>query len=1005
MSQLCKEHQLRVHSDENQTSLFFQCDASSCLANFVQFCLKSICPSHQQNEECVECAPNIANDILSFLHELTDIDGNNISSIHTCSFSTFINTTVSAYSSNDRLYFIKSLSLIIQHTHIQSTVHQFTIQLLSQIMSSNANWCSRLSDDIKLINFVIKHTIHADHNAMVHQYELLLQCISKNIVIRKTTQIKSLVETFINCIISDDQCDEYTLPKLIVLYNIIIKSKDSSSIQRYIKSLSNLKKFYKQLSRLMSNQNMWIVLYSLFILAKLVVHDPLQSQLFNDSNINIVFHLVFNLILHGASTDIRMFDISVELLSLMLSNDELFEYLSHYPKLQKSIQKLLPLSLVFTSHDEQHPSHALLVLKLLNVLIQSTKMQSIVMKLLSYNRYLSVILKLCLYYSDFNISIQAIKLMTVLIKSPHLNLTEILITNSHHYPRHADRVSQSLNNSNHSLSFSTSFSSTSFNLSSIECNDEFIGQVRRMCFVEDTCNTLFGHTEMNGNQIMKKLCFAGHIEDYSLLTQSQKYMMYLIELINLLCRESNAFKSRLVELINIGDVSYFLCPSRNGSHGEPNQIWMSVVNLICSFDEDMEGIAYLLKTSLCDSSLISAISDALNSKSNSKDISNAMQFIHNIFKMLSKQETYNGNNSFISNLLQSNQENDASKRKVRRRNAKQKPRHYERSGLTLSNVEQEKDAATTVSNMTHSTDCLSTIQDNNVQNMSSKRLYQLFCKKMVRFNKTHKGNRSKLFEKVKAKYSKTVHSLEQKVQSKDTELEQMQVELERINTTLSNKSNDFRGLREEFEDLNSHLMEIQDDNQTKKHIIKDKTEKMERMKMDYKQMKEKYEADKRGYVKKNDELQNEAQQLRQSMDEIMNQLKCVCEGYNQLKQDSKRQMDELEQKKEQMIAAIQRKHDETEQKLKRERQNVIRLQNELKHSEMNKAELKKNLDSMIGRNSELTRKCNELIANQNESNKEISHLHRKLSETQKLAAMIQNLMPSHTNHKNSTSMT
>ncbi len=71
----------------------------------------------------------------------------------------------------------------------------------------------------------------------------------------------------------------------------------------------------------------------------------------------------------------------------------------------------------------------------------------------------------------------------------------------------------------------------------------------------------------------------------------------------------------------------------------------------------------LLKTGFCGSSLISAIVNSLNCKSNSKDISNSILFIHNIFKILSKQEEYDGNNSYISDLLGNNNENTNSKRR------------------------------------------------------------------------------------------------------------------------------------------------------------------------------------------------------------------------------------------------------------------------------------------------------------------------------------------------------
>ena len=792
---------------------------------------------------------------------------------------------------------------------------------------------------------------------MLNEYEILLQFVSTNIMIRKIDKIKCLVSNFIDDIIADiGHCENIKLPKLIILYNII-NSKDGILIQQYIKSVSNIKKFYKKLSRLMSNENMWIVLYSLFILTKLVINDSLQCQLFNKNNINIVFQLVFNLILHGATTDISMLEISVDLLSSMLSNDTMFEFVSNYPKIEKTIEKLLPLLIVF-QNDHHQISHCKLIIKLLNILMQSNKLQLIVLKLLNYNRYISVILKLCLYdmnrdyYSDFDISIQAIKLITSMIKCQYsnlnnydddddndndndnddnINLSLFLISTSHHYPRHADNNLQSLN------------------LSSIVCNQDFISELRKMNFIQDACNVLFGHNQINGNNIMKKLCFAGHINDYSLLSLPQKYVMYFIELLNLICKECDKFKKSFAQLINIQDISYFLCPSKNKLNGEPNQIFLSLINFICSLNDEIVGISYLFKTSLCDSTLICALNNCLNSKTNSKDISNAIQFIYNVFNILSTEQQYDGNNTFISNLFQ-NKENNNGDKKNRRRNTKQKPRHYGRGGLALSKIsnnnnnnnnnDNDNDNSTTISNIS--------INDNNVQNMSSKILYQLFCKKMLRFNKTHKVNHSEInqqakhIENLKSKYSKSIKSMKKELQDKNNKIEQLKSDLEQITNDLSNTDKDFRKLQDEFDQLNSNYMQIQDDNQTKIHIIQDKTQKIQQLKISYNELVDKADQERTSYLNQNKKLKLECDQFKDETNEIMNKLKYVCDGYK-------------------------------------------KIQEKFKQNEIDKNELKKRLDHMIARNSDLNHKYNQ-------SDKENVKLNKKLIETQKLASMIQNLM-------------
>lgn len=780
------------------------------------------------------------------------MDGNDISNVNHFNFNQFINQKLKSYSSNDRLHFIKAISIIIQHCHIQSSIHQLCIQLLKQIIDLNNNYCVRLRDDISFINYIIRHIINCEDNIMLTEYEILLQFLTiniNNITIRKIAEIKGLITMFIENIICDDQeIEDLQLRKLKILYNIM-KCKDSHLIERYIKSLSNIKKFYKKLSRLMSNENMWIVLYSLFILIKLVINDEMQSQLFNGNNINIVFQLIFNLIIHGATTNTKMFEISVDLLSFMLCNDTMLEFLSNYPKFEKTIEKLLPLLLIFKD------LHCRLMLRLLNILIESNKIQLIIIKILDKNRYISVILKLCLYhtntdyYNDFNISLEAVKLMTIIIKSQYeINISSFLVSNCQLLPPlNTDNISLSLNES-----------SSSSMLLDLECNQDFIKELKNMDWINDSCNVLFGHNEINGNNLMKKLCFMGHIDNYSLLSSAEKYIIHLIELLNIICKDSDIFKVQFCQLINIADLSYFLCPSKNKSskNSEPNQVFLSVINFICCLNEHIVGISYLFKNSLCDSSIISAINNSLNSKSNSKDISNAIQFIYNVFNILSNEEQYDENNSsYISTLIQDKKTN---KKKTRK---KQKPRHYQQAKLSLM----------TNDNI-----------DNNMDNiplsqMSSPILYKLFCQKLLRFNKTHKINHSAFNQQ-----TKQIEDLKKTVKTMKTELDEKNDEIEQIKS-------DFKRLQQELNQLNDHLMEIQDDNQTKQHIIKDKNHKIEQLKLEFNKERE-------IYLNENNKLKQESNQFKMEINGLVNKLKCVCKGYQNLKQESDDKINCMEHK-------------------------------------------------------------------------------------------------------------
>lgn len=75
--------------------------------------------------------------ISSVLHLLfsvkTGIDDNDRINLNSSSFARYFEHKLPAYSSNDRSYFIRSLSTIVQHTHMQSSIHHMTLQLLSRI--------------------------------------------------------------------------------------------------------------------------------------------------------------------------------------------------------------------------------------------------------------------------------------------------------------------------------------------------------------------------------------------------------------------------------------------------------------------------------------------------------------------------------------------------------------------------------------------------------------------------------------------------------------------------------------------------------------------------------------------------------------------------------------------------------------------------------------------------------------------------------------------------------
>ena len=100
----------------------------------------------------------------------------------------------------------------LKYLHISA---YFTVQ-------SNANLCSRISDDLSLINFIIAQVVDSQQSTEVSEYHTLLQfIIFKHVLLRKIPQIKALITCLIEDIISKNTSEEDKLPKLVIVFNVI----------------------------------------------------------------------------------------------------------------------------------------------------------------------------------------------------------------------------------------------------------------------------------------------------------------------------------------------------------------------------------------------------------------------------------------------------------------------------------------------------------------------------------------------------------------------------------------------------------------------------------------------------------------------------------------------------------------------------------------------------------------------------------------------------------------
>ncbi|KAK1939262.1 Protein CIP2A [Phytophthora citrophthora] len=142
--------------------------------------------------------------------------------------------------------------------------------------------------------------------------------------------------------------------QLLVLAEMI---KLSAGVRIYAKEMKKIKDFYRSLTILLnSTEDAELLVFSMAILARLVLSEPMGSKLFSEKNVDQAFALVFSVLdgsWHGTS-DENMSDsptildrrsllqmISVDLLCDLADRHEILELLEQYPKIASTIENCL----------------------------------------------------------------------------------------------------------------------------------------------------------------------------------------------------------------------------------------------------------------------------------------------------------------------------------------------------------------------------------------------------------------------------------------------------------------------------------------------------------------------------------------------------------------------------------------------------------------------------------------------------------------------------------------